>query len=317
MRHPASPRWRIVMRTLTARIPALLRPIQADGRVTYYEDPGVDDGFDDVGFYVAPFGVGVDTVEPMLRMPRLQVVQLVVAGYEHALPFVPQGVHLCNAPGVHDTSTAELAVGLIIAAQRGLDRAERDAATGRWAHGFRAGLADRSVLVIGAGGVARAIQRRLLAFEAHVTLVGQAARPGVHSVTQLPHLLPDADIVVLAVPLTDTTRGMVDRAFVSQMRTGALLVNMSRGPVVVTSDLVGALHDQRIRAALDVTDPEPLPEDHPLWACPDVIITPHLGGHTSAWPPRIRPLIERQLLHWSRGEPLSHVVAGGLSRGRA
>ena len=300
------------MGELTARVPSVLEPIQADCPVVYYDDPGLDDGFADVGFYVAPFGVGPVTVEPMLRMPRLQVAHLVVAGYEHAAPYLPPGVHLCNAPGIHDTSTAELAMGLIIAAQRGIDLAVHDARDGRWSHGFRPGLADRHVLVIGAGGVAKAIKARLVPFEVSVDLVGQTARPGVHGIDEVDDLLPFADIVVLSVPLTSRTRGLADRAFMERMRHGALLVNMARGPVVVTDDLVTMLNAGRIRAAVDVTDPEPLPAGHPLWSCPNIIITPHLGGHTPAWPVRIRPLLEAQIRRWLHGEPLDHDVTAAV-----
>jgi phosphoglycerate dehydrogenase-like enzyme len=140
---------------------------------------------------------------------------------------------------------------------------------------------------------------------------GAGGASAVAGISELPDLLPNADIVVLAVPLTNETKGMVDAAFLGRMRAGSLLVNVARGPVVKTDDLVAALQAGRIRAALDVTDPEPLPSDHPLWRCPNVLVTGHLGGNTTSFPPRAIRLITEQLRRWRAGEPALHVVAGG------
>jgi phosphoglycerate dehydrogenase-like enzyme len=181
---------------------------------------------------------------------------------------------------------------------------------GAWIHDRRASLVDRSVIIIGAGGVGRAIADRLAAFEVDVTLVARSQRPGVVSISELPHLLPGADIVILAVPLSTETKKLVDDDFLTRMRDGALLVNVARGGVVDTDALVRHVKQGRIRAALDVTDPEPLPSNHELWVTPGVLISPHVGGDTSAFVPRAKRLVDSQINLWRRGDPLAHVVRG-------
>lgn len=262
-----------------------------------------------VRFYVPPYMGTPAGFEVMAHMPALEVCQLPTAGFEHAFTYVPEGVTLCNAAGVHDASTAELAIGLILTSLRELDVFARAMPQGQWLAGNGISLADRRVLVVGAGGIGKALQRRLEPFECEVTLVGRTARDGVRGITEVEELLPGADIVVLAVPLNDTTRGLVDRAFLARMRDGALLVNVARGGVVVTDALVAEVAAGRLRAALDVTDPEPLPADHPLWQLPGVYIAPHVGGDSTAFIPRIRRLVADQVERWRRGEPLRNVVA--------
>lgn len=263
---------------------------------------------EDVVFYVPRYMGPTEDLALMAHMPHLEVVQLLTAGFDNALAHLPSGVTLCNAGGVHDASTAELAVGLILTSLRGIDDFVRAMPTGGWLHAKREALADKRVLVIGAGGVAQALRSRLSVFEVDVDMVGRSARPGVHSTAGLPELLGDADIVVLAVPLDDTTYGLVDTAFLARMRDGALLVNIARGPVVDTDALVAAVASGRVRAALDVTEPEPLPPGHPLWTLPGVLISPHVGGNTSAFLPRARRLVADQLARFAEGRPLQSVV---------
>lgn len=262
----------------------------------------------EVTFYVPEYMGGVETVSVMGTMPHLQVVQLLTAGYDNVLPYLPAGVTLCNARGVHDASTAELAVGLMLASLRGIDDYARAMPSGRWLSGRRTALADLRVLIVGAGGIARALRDRLLPFEVDVMLVGRTAREDVESAERLTQLLPNADVVVLAVPLDDTTRGLVGTGFLGSMREGALLVNVSRGAVVDTESLVEAAAAGRVRAALDVTDPEPLPPEHPLWLIPGVLVSPHVGGNSTAFLPRARRLVAAQLERHATGEPLAHVV---------
>lgn len=264
---------------------------------------------EDVVFYVPHYMGPTDDLALMSRMPNLAVVQLLTAGYENALRYLPSGVTLCNAGGVHDASTAELAVGLTIASLRGLDAFARAMPTGAWLYGRREALADKRVLVLGAGGVGQAIRRRLEPFETDVVLVGRSARAGVHAAGDVPALLPSADVVILALPHTEETHHLVDTAFLARMADGALLVNVARGAVVDTDALVEQVASGRIRAALDVTDPEPLPPDHPLWALPGVLISPHVGGNTSAFLPRARRLVAEQLRRFAAGEPLLSVVS--------
>ena len=248
------------------------------------------------------------TVQVLVGLPALEVVQLLTAGFDYVLPYLPAGVKLCNAAGVHDASTAELAIGLMVCSLRGLDVAARNMVSGTWQHETRPSLADRSVLVLGAGGVGQAIRARLEPFETTVTMIGRTARAGVHAVSDLESLLPTADVVVIAVPLDVTTDGLVDLQFLQRMKAGALLVNVARGRVVVTDALIAQLHAGRISAALDVSDPEPLPPDHPLWSCPNLLISPHVGGDTSAFGPRATALVRDQLVRWAAGQELRNVI---------
>ena len=261
-----------------------------------------------VGFYVPVYMGPRDSLELIAQMPNLEVVQLLTVGVDAALEYVPEHVSLCNAVGVHDASTAEPAVALVLASLRGIDDFARAMPHGEWIHDRRSSLVDRNVLIIGAGGVGQAIAHRLIPFGAEVTLVARSQRPGVVASSELPSLLPEADIVVLAVPLNMHTSGLVDDSFLSRMREGSLLVNVARGGVVDTQALVRHAQQGRIRAALDVTDPEPLPPEHPLWRIPGVLISPHVGGNTSAFLPRARALVEQQISRWRSKDPLMHVV---------
>jgi phosphoglycerate dehydrogenase-like enzyme len=241
-----------------------------------------------------------------------RLVQSQSIGYDGVAEQLPQGIRFANAAGVHEASTAELAVGLAIAAQRRLPAYARAQALGAWLHTGSRALADSRVIVIGQGGVGRATIARLRPFEVEIVRVAMTARTDaegeVHGVDELPGLLPAADIVVLAVPLSDTTRGLVDRAFLALMKPQALLVNVARGPVVVTGDLVDAVAAGHVRAALDVADPEPLPPDHPLWRLDEVFLTPHIGGHSAAMVPRVVRLVRRQVAALHSGSAPYNVV---------
>jgi phosphoglycerate dehydrogenase-like enzyme len=285
-----------------------------DGLTVAVYEGGADPAaavLDRVAFYVPPYMAAEHTVALMARMPALQVVQTLTAGVDNVWPHLPPGVALHNAAGVHDASTAELVVGLILASLRRIDdfaRAQRD---GVWLHGRFDALADRRVLIVGYGQVGRALEARLAGFEVDLGRVARTARTTdagalVHGFADLPALLPDADVVVLLVPQTPQTTGLVDARFLSRMKDGALLVNAARGPVVVTADLLAELTAGRLRAALDVTDPEPLPADHPLWHAPGVLISPHVGGNTTAFLPRAHRLVAEQLRRRRAGRPLAN-----------
>jgi phosphoglycerate dehydrogenase-like enzyme len=259
-------------------------------------------------FYVPSYRFSRKVVDVIADMPRLAVVQTLTAGVDHIQPWVPDGVSLCNATQVHHTATSELAVGLMISAQRRLPDLVRAQDKEVWDQQMSSSLADKHVVVLGAGNIGRAIEQRLAGFECETTLVGRTARPGVRAMAELPVLLPTADIVVLIVPLSDETNSMVDAAFLASMPDGALLVNVARGAVVVTDDLIPELRSGRLRAALDVTDPEPLPAGHPLWSTPGTIITPHVGGASTAMWPRSYRLVSEQLRRLAAGEALLNVV---------
>jgi phosphoglycerate dehydrogenase-like enzyme len=268
------------------------------------------DALEATEMYVVPYTFEPVVAEAAARMPRLRVVQTLTAGVEHLRPYVGEGVRLCNARGVHDASTAELALALVLASLRGIPDFVRARDRGRWAHAERPSLADRTVLLVGYGSVGAAVERRLLPFECDVVRVARSAREGVAGLEALADLLPLAHVVVLTVPLTDETHGMVDAAFLAGMRDGALLVNVSRGPVVDTEALVGELRAGRLTAALDVTDPEPPPPGHALWSVPGLLLSPHVGGNTSAFLPRALRLVRAQLERFAAGRPLANVMRG-------
>lgn len=265
----------------------------------------------EVEFYVTPYNMGPAVADVLGSMTSLKVVQTLSAGVDNIRARVPEGVTLCNGRGIHDTSTAELALTLILASLREIPTFVRRQDRAEWRRdGFTEALADKRVLIIGYGAIGAAIESRLLPFECEVVRVARSRRDGVHGIGELPDLLPDADVVVLIVPLTEQTRGLVDADFLGRMRPGALLVNVARGAVVDTTALVEALHAGRISAALDVADPEPLPADHPLWSAPGVLISPHVGGASSAMWPRAHRLVRQQLERFAAGKPLANVMSG-------
>ncbi|MFG2971387.1 2-hydroxyacid dehydrogenase [Streptomyces sp. NPDC048331] len=282
-----------------------------DGEDAFPADPA------DCVFYVTPYMKAPEvTVRPLAAMPAVQVVQTLTAGIDDVrgrLGDLRPGVRLCNAAGVHTASTAELALALTLASLRGIPGMVRGQDREEWRSGFYDALADKSVLIIGYGSIGSAIEDRLVAFECGpVARVARTARAGargpVHALADLPALLPGADVVILVTPLTDATRGLVGADFLGRMKDGALLVNVARGPVVDTKSLLAEVESGRLCAALDVTDPEPLPAGHPLWHAPNVLITPHVGGSSSAFEPRAKRLLARQLTRFAAGEPVEHTV---------
>jgi phosphoglycerate dehydrogenase-like enzyme len=272
------------------------------------------DSIADVELLVAPYMFPAPKVmERVGEMTSLKAVQLLSAGYDNFLPFLPEGVQLCNAAGVHDASTAELAVALALASTRHLDLYARNMPTGSWRNDFTTSLADRHILIVGYGRIGSAIEQRLAGFEpGSITRVARRARTGdvpVHPIEELHSLLPKAEVVFVITPLTASTEHLIGAAELALMPDGALLVNVARGKVVDTEALVAATSTGRIRAALDVTDPEPLPSDHALWRTPGVLISPHVGGQSSAFWPRMEAMVRGQLARFAAGEPLLNVVA--------
>lgn len=246
------------------------------------------------------------------------LVQSQSIGYDGVADVLPKGCVFANAAGVHETSTAELALGMMIASQRGMADFVRNQASGTWDNNQRPSLADRRVLLVGYGGVGKAIEARLLPFEADVTRMASRERQDqtgkIFGIDALYEQLPLHEIVVVSVPLSEQTQQLVDAKFLAAMPDGALLVNVARGPVADTDALLAETASGRLRAALDVTDPEPLPAGHPLWTTPGVLITPHVGGASSAMFPRMVRLIRQQIGLMRDGKEPVNVVLGGSSQ---
>ncbi len=266
------------------------------------------DSADEVEVVVLPFGVPSSRMSVLSKLPRLRLIQLMSAGAENAIPFVPPGVTLCNARGAHDPAVAEWVVTVILAQVRQLPRFMAAQQAGTWDPVRSESLADQTVLIVGYGSIGEAVERMLAPFGAAVERIARHARPGVSSMDDLPTVLPAADIVILLVPVTPATTGMVDARFLAQMHDQALLVNAARGSIVDTDALLAELRSGRLRAALDVTDPEPLPAGHPLWTAPGLLLTPHVAGAMTTAIPRVMAVVRDQLARYAAGEPLLNVV---------
>lgn len=242
---------------------------------------------------------------------RVGVIQGQSLGYDGVADHLPAGGVFCNAVGVHEESTAELAVTLALAAARRFDHFGRQQAASDWAKVWTSSLIDRRVMLLGVGGIGGEVAKRLSGFGCELIRVGTKARDDefghVHGTEELPQLLPQSDVVIVAVPLTPQTTGLIDDDFLSALPDDAIVVNVARGKVADTDAVLRAL--PRIRFASDVFDPEPLPENHPLWSAPNVIITPHVGGMTSAMRPRIERVVRRQIEALQEGrEPVNVAV---------
>jgi phosphoglycerate dehydrogenase-like enzyme len=296
-----------------AEVAALGRDLGQRGDVSSVAVPS---SVADVEFYVPSFFPSPASSAVLGQMRSLCVVQTLTAGVDWIRPHVPARAVLCNARGVHDASTAEWVVAAMLGALRSLPLFSAEQAAGRWAYQETDQLAGKTVLIVGYGAIGTAVERRLAGFEVTLRRVARSPRPGrggagaVAGLAELPSLLPEADVVVLLVPSTPQTRGLADSGFLGRMKDGALLVNAARGAVVDTAALVAEVARGRLRAALDVTDPEPLPPGHPLWSLPGVFLTPHVAGSTAVSRQRAARLVREQAETYLRGEPLRNVISG-------
>jgi phosphoglycerate dehydrogenase-like enzyme len=260
---------------------------------------------------VAPFNATDELVEALGRMRALRLVQLLTAGAETWIGRLPDGVALSDGRGAHGGATAEWIVAALLAVYRHLPLFTAAQADERWDYHTTEELAAKRVLIVGAGDVAEQTVARLAPFEVTTTLVGRRARDGVHPVDEVAELLPHHDVCVVVVPLTDATRGLVDAAFLAAMPDGSVLVNAARGPVVDTDALLAELTAGRLRAALDVTDPEPLPAGHPLWSAPGLLLTPHVGGSVPLAVDRAFRIAAEQIRQFAGGNTPSNLVKDG------
>lgn len=261
--------------------------------------------------FLVPDSENLRVLELLKRMSRLRVIQTLSAGVDWLLPVVPPGVTLCDAGGTRDVAVSEWVLAAILASTKTLGELRDCQREHTWKWRKSGELAGRTVMILGYGSIGVAVEARLAMFEVDLIRVARSARPGVRSVDELGSLLGLADIVVVLLPLTPATRGLLDRDLLGRLRPGALLVNAARGPIVDTGALVELLQAGRVRAALDVTDPEPLPPDHALWDAPGVLITPHFAGDTIGAERRAFALVGEQVRRYTRGERLANVVEEG------
>ena len=263
---------------------------------------------DQITVYIPKYMGGADSLNRIPKMPNLKLVQVLTAGYDDVLPLIPEGVTLANARGLHDLSTAELTLTLTLASKARVTDLIASQSSQKWLKYVRDSIIDASVAIVGYGSVGQEIGRVFSPFTQNITGYTRSGSNGTKKISQLDAELNQYDIVILITPLTGETKGLFDLNKMKLMKRGALLVNMARGPVVVTTDLVEALSSGWITAAVDVTDPEPLPINHPLWQAPNLLISPHTGGNSTAFPGRAKKMIAQQLNRLAQGEPITNVV---------
>jgi phosphoglycerate dehydrogenase-like enzyme len=282
--------------------------------VVPWDGQGTADGLHEVRFWVAPYAVGLgrdQLGEALTRLPRLEVVQLLSAGVEPWPSLLPDQVALCGGRGIHGVSTAELAVALTLSLLRGLPTYAAQQRDRTWRRLEPDTLDGQQVLVLGAGEIGQHVAAALRPLGAEVQLVGRTPREGVLGLDTAAERLPTTRVLVVALPLTDATRRLVDAAFLARLPDGAIVVNVARGAIVDQDALTAEASSGRLRAGLDVTDPEPLPADHPLWGLDGVVITPHAGGGATGWADRARRLVVDQLERYRDGRELRNLVTSG------
>ena len=263
----------------------------------------------------------VDLIVPLMRARapllellagppgRLRAIQTLSAGVDWLVGKVPEHVMVCNARGIYDAPLAEWVVGAILAMQRGLVQARDAQVRAEWEFFEPNELVGRRIVILGIGSIGSAIAERLRPFGVEIVGVGRTAREGVRGLADLDDLLPTADILVTMLPLTSGTASLLDARRLGLLADGALLVNAGRGKTIETEALVRELQSGRLRAALDVVDPEPLPKDHPLWALPNALISPHMAGDSQSTTIRCFELAGDQIRRFAAGQPLINQVA--------
>lgn len=291
-----------------------------------WEDLEVPDGFvrlspantsldvDDLSaitFYVPPYMGGKQVLEFSRAMTSLRYFQVPNAGFDDAIEYLKPGVVLCNARGVHDDSTAELAMGLAIASRRGFANFASSQRSELWVHQRYASFNDSNIAIIGAGSIAHTLKGYLTPYKVEINMYSRSGGVGIRSITELDTYLPNTDIVFLVLPLNTESRNMFNAERLSLMKDGATLVNVARGAIIDTPALINELNAGRLFAGLDVTDPEPLPPGHPLWSARNCIISPHVGGDSTAFESRGKRLVEDQLRRLATGQELINIVARG------
>jgi phosphoglycerate dehydrogenase-like enzyme len=289
--------------------PALLGELPDEVVVTVWDgESAPPGGIEGVRFYVPPFGPGDTVAQAIAAMGRLEVVQAMSAGIEHIAPMVPAGVTLCNARGAHSPATSEWVLAAILAVLRKFPQFAADQLIGENDRRMSDSLDRKRVTILGYGSIGEAVEQRLSGFDVTITRVARSAREGVHALADLDALLGETDVLVILVPLDETTRGLIGRERLAALPDRALVVNAARGGIVDEQALLDELTAGRLRAALDVAEPDPLPAEHPLRSAPGLFYTPHIGGATRSALPNIYALVGDQLRRIVAGEPLVNVV---------
>jgi len=263
----------------------------------------------EITYYVPKYMAGTPALAWIPKLPNLQIVQLLNAGYDDAISYLRPGLALCNARGVHDYSTAELALSLMLAKLRLIPEFSANQNLGKWEHKTTGSVADKTVAIVGYGSIGKTFESLIQNFPITILRFAQTSRENVIAISEINKYLPEIDVVVLIVPLTETTKHLFNKERFELMKKGSLIINVARGGVVNTDDLLAALRSGHILAAVDVTDPEPLPSDHPLWKEKNILIVPHVGGDSASFEPRARKLISEQLLRISQDKPMINQIA--------
>jgi phosphoglycerate dehydrogenase-like enzyme len=275
--------------------------------IVRYEENGYR--LDEVEFYCLPYLGDGPSIAMIAQLPRLRVLQSLSSGVDNVLGSVPDQVTFCNGVGLHhEEGTAELAVSLILGSLKQLPVFALQQSRREWHHLRTDSLDGKRVLLVGHGHIGRMIEQRIVPFGARVTRVSRTARDGVAPLSQLPRLAAEADILVVCIALTPDTTGLIGAEVLAALPAGALVVNVARGAIVDAAALAGHLSTGRLRAALDVTDIEPLPADRPEWTLPNVLITPHVGGDTLVFARRAPGFVADQAERYLTGQALANIV---------
>ncbi|MGH3654743.1 2-hydroxyacid dehydrogenase [Glutamicibacter sp.] len=267
---------------------------------------------EEIDIAVLPYMSNPQTLKNIRKAPNVQVVQTQTTGFDGMVDLIGDRANINTAAGVHAAATAEMAIGLAIASLRGFPQAVRDQQQGRWNPQQWPGLADRTVALVGVGGIGEQIRKRLEPFEVNLLRFGSTARTDEHgevfATSDLAARAAEIEVLILIVPLNDSTHHLVDAELLAKLPDGATVVNVARGPVVDTEAIVAEVASGRLNMASDVFDPEPLPADHPLWQHPNALVIPHNGGNTKAFFPRMVKLLNKQVQAWAAGNDGENLV---------
>lgn len=268
---------------------------------------------DEVTFYCLPYMGNPDSIELIKELPAVKVIQSLSSGVDEVLDAVPPTAMLCNGRDLgHEEGTADLAATLVLASLRQIPEFVRHQAQRSWQHVRTHSLRGKRVLLVGYGAIGAAIEQRLSPFGVQVSRVSRTEKDGVSALSELPVLAGAADVLLVCIALSPATRGLIDAPVLAALPDGAVVVNVARGPVIDPVALRAELQSGRLRAALDVTDVEPLPTDRPEWSLPNVLITPHIGGDTYDFASRAPKFAAEQAARHLAGESLVNVVRPAL-----